>query len=149
MCGPFWKKKTFSICFFGHACGLHHLDCVGHRSDIGITGLTFYRCSAVYTERHDIAAGKAVLAMIFCFNGVSGWAFPGLTMTYTTEILPYQIRAKGVALCWTFISIASLINQYVNPIGLQNIAWKFYFVYIAILIIEVMTFYFVFPETKG
>jgi MFS family permease len=87
--------------------------------------------------------------MMFLFNGVIGWAFPGLIMTYTTEILPYHIRAKGVALCWSFISIASLINQYVNPIGLQSIGWKYYFVYIVILVVEVLTFYFVFPETKG
>ncbi|KAL2837705.1 general substrate transporter [Aspergillus pseudoustus] len=106
-------------------------------------------CSAVYTEKNDANAGKAVIGMMFLFNGVIGWAFPGLIMTYTTEILPYHIRAKGVALCWAFISIASLVNQYVNPIGLQTIAWKYYFVYIAILAIEVLTFYFVFPETKG
>ncbi|KAL3483619.1 major facilitator superfamily domain-containing protein [Aspergillus germanicus] len=90
-------------------------------------------CSAVYTEKNDANAGKAVIAMMFLFN----------------EILPYHIRAKGVALCWSFISIASLINQYVNPIGLQSIGWKYYFVYIMILAIEVLTFYFVFPETKG
>ncbi|KAL3465719.1 general substrate transporter [Aspergillus heterothallicus] len=106
-------------------------------------------CSAVYTEKNDANAGKAVIAMMFLFNGVIGWAFPGLVMTYTTEILPYHIRAKGVALCWSFISIASLVNQYVNPIGLQSIGWKYYFVYIVILVIEVLTFFFVFPETKG
>jgi len=37
----------------------------------------------------------------------------------------------------------------VNPIGLQNLAWKFYFVYIAILVIECLCIWFLFVETKG
>jgi len=37
----------------------------------------------------------------------------------------------------------------VNPIGLKELAWKFYFVYIVILILEVVIIYFLFVETKG
>jgi hypothetical protein len=40
-------------------------------------------------------------------------------------------------------------NQYVNPIGLQHLAWKFYFVYIAILVLECLAIYFLYIETKG
>lgn len=36
-----------------------------------------------------------------------------------------------------------------NPIGLQHLAWKFYFVYIAILVIECLCIWFLFVETKG
>jgi hypothetical protein len=42
-----------------------------------------------------------------------------------------------------------LTNCVVNPIGLQHLAWKFYFVYIAILIIECLCIWFLFVETKG
>lgn len=41
------------------------------------------------------------------------------------------------------------LEQYVNPIGLEKLTWKFYFVYIAILVIEVLCIYFLFVETKG
>ena len=41
------------------------------------------------------------------------------------------------------------MNQYVNPVGLENIAWKFYFVYIVILVIECIVIYMYFPETRG
>jgi hypothetical protein len=37
----------------------------------------------------------------------------------------------------------------VNPIGLQHLAWKFYFVYIVILIIECLCIWFLFVETRG
>ncbi len=36
-----------------------------------------------------------------------------------------------------------------NPIGLQHLAWKFYFVYIAILVVECLCIWFLFVETKG
>lgn len=39
--------------------------------------------------------------------------------------------------------------RYINPIGLQHLQWKFYFVYIVILVIECLSIYFLFPETRG
>lgn len=106
-------------------------------------------CSAVYAKTGSSAAGSAVLAMIFIFYGVAGAAWPGLTVSYTVEILPFHIRAKGLTLCFVFTQLAGVFNQYVNPIGLAKLAWKFYFVYIVILVIECTTIYFFFVETKG
>lgn len=40
-------------------------------------------------------------------------------------------------------------NQFCNPIALDAIAWKFYFVYIGTLTAMIPTIYFLFPETKG
>ncbi|KAH0156455.1 general substrate transporter, partial [Aureobasidium melanogenum] len=107
-------------------------------------------CSAVYSQTGNKGAGKAVLAMIFLFYGMAGFAWPGLTVAYPAEILPFNIRAKGMALIMAFQSLASVVlNQYVNPIGLKTIAWKFYFVYIVILLIECIVIYMYFPETRG
>ena len=36
-----------------------------------------------------------------------------------------------------------------NPIGLEALQWKFYFVYIAVLVIECLVIYFFYVETKG
>jgi MFS family permease len=112
--------------------------------------LTFLiRCSAVYSKTGNAGAGGAVIGMIFLFYGVAGFAWPGLTVGYTAEILPYNIRARGLAINQTLVSLSSVFNQYVNPIGLQHLAWKYYFVYIAILVIECLCIFFLFVETKG
>ena len=47
-------------------------------------------------------------------------------MSYTVEILPFSIRAKGFNVFNFVVSLALIFNQYVNPIALQNIAWKYY-----------------------
>lgn len=90
-----------------------------------------------------------MIAMIFLFYGAAGFAWPGLTVAYSSEILPYGIRAKGLSLCLGVTALSSVLNQYINPIGLSHLAWKFYFVYIVILVIEVLCIWFLFVETKG
>ena len=42
-----------------------------------------------------------------------------------------------------------MFNQYVNPIGPDHLAWKYYFVYIAILVLECLAIWFLFVDTKG
>jgi hypothetical protein len=37
----------------------------------------------------------------------------------------------------------------VNPIGLENIGWKYYIVFCCFLVVIITTVYFTFPETKG
>lgn len=53
-------------------------------------------------------------------------AFTPLIVSYTLEILPYSLRAKGFNVFNFTISVALIFNQYVNPIALENIGWKYY-----------------------
>ncbi|OAG07860.1 general substrate transporter [Paraphaeosphaeria sporulosa] len=106
-------------------------------------------CSAVYAQTKNAAAGQAVIAMIFLFYGAAGFAWPGLTVAYCAEILPYNIRAKGIALQFAMTSVTSVAKNYINPVGLKNLQWKFYFVYIAILVVECISIWSLFVETKG
>ena len=53
-------------------------------------------------------------------------AFTPLIVMYTVEILPYSLRAKGFNVFNFVISLALIFNQYVNPIALEHIAWKYY-----------------------
>lgn len=89
-------------------------------------------CSAVYAKTESAGAGSAVIAMIFLFYGAAGFAWPGLTVSYSVEILPFNIRAKGLTVCFLGTNLAGVFNQYVNPLGLDALHWKFYFVYIAV-----------------
>ncbi|TLS25516.1 hypothetical protein PpBr36_06871 [Pyricularia pennisetigena] len=106
-------------------------------------------CSAYYANSGSKEAGSAVIAMIFLFYGVAGFAWPGLTVSYIAEILPYNIRAKGMSVGFAISAISSVFNQYVNPIGLEALQWRYYFFYIAILVCEVLAIWFIFVETKG
>ena len=53
-------------------------------------------------------------------------AFTPLIVSYTLEILPYALRAKGFNIFNFVISLALIFNQYVNPIALDALGWKYY-----------------------
>ncbi|TDZ32841.1 Lactose permease [Colletotrichum spinosum] len=105
--------------------------------------------SARFTETNASAAGIAVIALIFVYQIFYCIAFSPLPVAYSVEILPFSIRAKGMATYVFSTKAAVFVNQYVNPIGIQNIGWKFYIVYVAILAVESFVAYGWFLETKG
>jgi hypothetical protein len=58
-------------------------------------------------------------------------------------------RSRGIALFQLWGRLASFFATFVNPIGLENIAWKWLLVYDVFLGFEVVFVYFMFPETSG
>ncbi|KPM42202.1 hypothetical protein AK830_g4325 [Neonectria ditissima] len=68
-------------------------------------------------------------------------------VTYVVEILPFNMRARGLVLYNLFVALALIFNQYVNPIGVTNSGWKYYIMYDVWLAFEVVVVYFLFVET--
>jgi len=107
-------------------------------------------CVALYAQDNSRkGAAHTVIAMIFLFYGFYDLAFTPLIVSYTVEILPYSLRAKGFTVFNFSISLSLIFNQYVNPIALGKIAWKYYLVYVVFLAFEVVFCYFFIIETKG
>ena len=85
--------------------------------------------------------------------------FPGplLTKSYRTpfltaypcEIWPYRLRSHGLTVTWITVVVANFFNTFVNPIALERIGWKYYFVFIIVLVAMGLTVYFYYPETRG
>lgn len=67
---------------------------------------------------------------------------------YTTEILPYGLRAKGFTWLNFCVCAALFFNQYINAIALQALHWKYYLCYCAFLVFEVLVVYFLIVETR-
>ncbi|KAF3901988.1 hypothetical protein ABW21_db0208012 [Orbilia brochopaga] len=101
------------------------------------------------TGKSSPAHGYATMALIFVFFGCYDIAFTPLQVAYVTEILPYRLRSKGQAINWTVIFAAGCLTQFLNPIALQAIKWRLYFVYVALLATWIVIIYFTFPETGG
>ncbi|KAF8551820.1 hexose transporter [Imleria badia] len=106
-------------------------------------------CFSEYAQHGTAAAGHAVIAFIFLFYAAYDLAFTPLIVSYTVEILPYNIRAKGFNVFSFVISLALIFNQYVNPIALDAIGWKYYLVYVCWLAFEFVFLWFFVVETKN
>lgn len=115
--------------------------------------LCVFAAWVVASERSAVteasSAGIAVIALIFVYQIFYCIALSPLPVAYSVEVLPYSIRAKGMATYVFATKAAVFVNQYVNPIGLENLGWRFYIVYVAVLAVESLIAYGWFIETKG
>ena len=93
--------------------------------------------------------GYAVLVMIFLYKPAYNIAYNALTYVYMVELFPYYVRTKGLSWFQLFNRCAVMLGSFTNPIGLENLDWKFLFVFIALLSFEIVFIYFLFPETYG
>lgn len=105
--------------------------------------------SASFAKTKTPSIGIAVVPFLFVFYGFYDIAWTIQCYSYTTEILPYNLRTKGLAIFVCVQNLALAFNTYVNPIALSAIAWKYYTVYIGTLSLILVLIYFFFPEIKG
>jgi len=130
------------------------VDKIGRRpmylvSTIGT--LVIFTIWTVISARIEIAPnnslGYAFVAMIFLY-GIFYDFKNGLLASYTTEILPYHLRAKGFTFLNACVSLALWFNQYINAIALDALHWKYYLCYVVFLVFEVGIVYFFIIETR-
>ncbi|KAL4949678.1 major facilitator superfamily domain-containing protein [Aspergillus filifer] len=69
-------------------------------------------CSSVYDQNGNSGAGGAVIATVFLYYGVAGFAWPGLTVAYCVEILLFNIRANGIAINIALTALSSCLCIY-------------------------------------
>lgn len=58
------------------------------------------------------------------------------------------MRAKGYTIMKFAMYITLLFNQYVHPIALDNMHWRYYIFYCSFLAVEVVVIYFLYVETR-
>ncbi|KAG8630040.1 hypothetical protein KVT40_001659 [Elsinoe batatas] len=97
----------------------------------------------------NASLGHAVAVMIFVFYGFYNIAFNPLPFVYILEIMPFSLRAKGITILQASTLGALLFNSFVNPIALEEMGWRYYIVYLALLVLWFTIVYFTYPETKG
>ncbi|GIK06036.1 hypothetical protein Aspvir_010154 [Aspergillus viridinutans] len=130
------------------------IDILGRRpvylvSTIGT--LVVFNAWTIVSARYEIAPNKALgYAFVFLtfLYGVFYDIKSGLMANYTTEILPYGLRAKGFTWLNFCVTAALFFNQYINAIALDALAWKYYIVYCVFLGFEVVVIYCFLIETR-
>jgi len=137
-----------SMCFFVDKVGRRKLF-LASTAGMLVTFIVWTICSARYAVDGNHGAANAVIAMIFLYYFCYNAAWSGLLVGYTVEILPYNIRAKGMTVMFLCVDLALFFNQYVNPIALTNIAWKYYIFYCCWLAVELFVVWYYYIETRN
>ncbi|KAF9634806.1 putative hexose transporter protein [Lasiodiplodia theobromae] len=105
--------------------------------------------SARYAAGGSEGAARAVVVFLFLYNAAFNLACNPLLYAYTTEILPYGVRTKGLALQIAVSQAALTVNNYVNPIALEAIGYWYFVFYLGMLVAGMAFIWLFFPETKG
>ncbi|KIP12327.1 hypothetical protein PHLGIDRAFT_504566 [Phlebiopsis gigantea 11061_1 CR5-6] len=106
-------------------------------------------CSAQFAIHGNKAAGNAVVAFLFLYSAFYAIAWSPLITSYTLEILPFNLRAKGYTIFAFSVSASLVFNQYINPIALAALQWKYYIFYCVWVAFELVFVYFFLVETKN
>ncbi|KAL4790547.1 hypothetical protein BDV19DRAFT_393921 [Aspergillus venezuelensis] len=105
--------------------------------------------SVTAREKDSKPASITVIFFISLFMCGYNWAFNLLAYADPVELLPYNIRVIGLSFLNLFCDLAVFSNTWVNPVGLQNITWQYYIIYVLWLAVEFAIVFFTFPETLG
>ncbi|KAF2250426.1 hexose transporter-like protein [Trematosphaeria pertusa] len=95
------------------------------------------------------AAAKVTIFFIFAYSPCYNIGYNALTYTFLVELFPFAQRAKGITIFQFFGRGAGFFTTFVNPIGLDNIKWRWLITYCCWLAFEIVFIYFMFPETYG
>ncbi|KAF2800966.1 general substrate transporter [Melanomma pulvis-pyrius CBS 109.77] len=136
------------------------LDRVGRRKPllIGTILITIALiCEAVIGSQAVDATGSrknslsiAGVFFLFCVTAIFSCSFGPISWVYASEIMPLSIRGRGSAFATAIGNwLVSTVWSQVSPIGLGDITYKFYFIFVAFNIcVTFPTIFFVFKETK-
>jgi len=122
---------------------------------ITVTGAVYHNTSTFAADGSTVlvagnqSAAHAFIAMVFLYSFAYDIAYTPLLVSYTVEILPYQIRAKGLAVMNLTVTAALVFNQYINPVAWKALNWKYYIIYTVWIAIEYIWIYLFAVETKG
>lgn len=140
------------ICFFVDYFGRRKLFLTS-----SISMLACYVATTIALARFSVSdaagvsnhnAANTVIVFMFLFYIAYNIGFSGMLVSYSSEILPYRLRAKGLTLMFFCVDLSLWFNQYVNPIALEKIGWKYYLVYCVFLVFEIFIVWKYYIETK-
>ena len=84
---------------------------------------------------------QGALAWYFLFNVVFSFTYTPLQGVIPTEALETTTRAKGLALSGFIVNAMGFINQFAGPIALDNIGYKYIFVFVGWDLVETLLWY--------
>jgi MFS family permease len=121
---------------------------------IGMTGMCFalivitILASFQAREKSSSSLGWSTVAMWFVFGAFYKMPAP-MVNSYIAEVAPYNLRAKAFVIFGFGDALSNLFSGYVNPIALAAIGWKYWIVWVCILLSNFTIIYFFYPETKN
>lgn len=101
-----------------------------------------------FTEKGTHATASLTVFWIFSFQVASASLIATMHNLYPVEILSLPLRAKGMGLYSMFQGAAGVVSNYAIALGISQLGYKIWAVYIGYNCVQLVASYFIFPETS-
>ncbi|KAH0580564.1 hypothetical protein H2248_002060 [Termitomyces sp. 'cryptogamus'] len=98
---------------------------------------------------HGKSFGAGATTLFFLYYVIFGICWQGIPWLYPTEINSLSMRNKGAALGTASNWISNYMVVQITPIGIANLGWKFYLIWMSFNAIFVPLIWLVYPETAN
>ena len=101
-------------------------------------------------QHHDYKLGSVgigAVAMVFVHQAFYKMAAPTKD-TYFMEISPFYLRPKTAVIAQFGDAVANILNGFVNPIGLPALGYRYYIIWICLVVSHFTIIYLFFPEVS-
>ncbi|KAF2021196.1 sugar transporter STL1 [Aaosphaeria arxii CBS 175.79] len=140
-----------SICFWIGSCTPpFFIEKVGRRpiflvglisTALAMTGLTF--------SATKVSSGYGALACILLYQFCFGASWAGVPWVYAPEINSLRMRNRAAAIASATEWLSAFIVVVITPVGVANIGWRFYLIWLVSCGLALPYMYLTCPETKG
>ncbi|KAI0128303.1 putative MFS sugar transporter protein [Xylariales sp. AK1849] len=145
-----------AIYFVFTAFGSYLIDIFRRRTLIftGLISIIIAQTAVTITSwQYEQTGGSRATAIltvfwIFAFQICSASFIATMHNLYPVEILSLPLRAKGMGLYSMFQSAAGVVNTYAISLGIAQLGYKIWAVYIGYNLVQLVASYFIFPETS-
>lgn len=97
-----------------------------------VTFIFWTLSTGLYEDKGAEGGRYAMIVFIWIFGIFYSLAWSGLLVGYAIEVLPYNLRAKGLMIMNLSVQVALTLNTYANPVGFEAFephTWKLYLIY--------------------
>ncbi|CAG9975078.1 unnamed protein product [Clonostachys byssicola] len=103
--------------------------------------------NAEFAKTQGQRMGTVVLVYIFVYYFFYDISWTPLPVAYTAEIFPYNLRGRGMTTNYVGTYLGLISGQFINPIAMKDIGWRYYIVFCGVLFLMVIAIYLCVPET--
>ena len=144
------------VAFTGNTLSAAVIDKLGRIRSM-LIGIPLYMivlsCEAAMVAKYEGTSNKIgnIFGVFFIYVFIACWAtfVDNVVYIYPPEILPIEIRAKGMAVAIFAQWVGCIILFQVGALGFANLKWKFYLIFVGLSVIFWLFVKFYCPETMG
>jgi hypothetical protein len=92
-------------------------------------------------ENISTSIAQGALAAYFLFNVMFSFTYTPLQGVIPAEALETTMRAKGLAASGIIVSAIGFINQFAGPVALQNMGYKYIWIFVGWDVVESVLWY--------